>query len=89
MAAESGQAYKVLKRMGAHSGENSEDGSFELPKYVSLGLSAAQCADRLAQATKLAKEFGPELARPAAQIFRTITKTGQWPRGGELKKDYL
>ena len=28
---------------------------------------------------KLAKEFGPELARPAAQIFRTITKTDQWP----------
>ena len=41
---------------------------------------------------KLAKEFGPELARPAAQIFRTISKTGVWPtrwkteRGIPLKK---
>ena len=151
MAAEPGQAYKVLKRMGAQPGENSEDGSFELPEYVSLGLSAAQSADRLAQAfadisqefpplkpenlpsrtqrllkgelnpfckinestpfisrqmveekisqakatkggvpgdlpTKLAKEFGPELARPAAQIFRTITKTGQWPKRWRIEE---
>ena len=30
--------------------------------------------------TKLAKEFGPELARPAAQIFRTVAQTGKWPK---------
>ena len=41
---------------------------------------------------KLAKEFGPELARPAAKLFRTISKTGIWPtrwkteRGIPLKK---
>ena len=151
MEAEPGQAYRVLKRMGAQPGENCEDGSFELPEYVSLGLSAAQCADRLAQAfadisqefpplktdnlpgriqkilkgelnpfckisestqyisrqmveekiaqakatkggvpgdipSKLAKEFGPELARPAAQIFRTITKTGQWPKRWKVEE---
>ena len=60
MAAEPGQAYKVLKRMGAQPGENSEDGSFELPEYVSLGLSAAQSADRLAQAfADISQEFPP------------------------------
>ena len=50
MEAKPGQAYKVLKRMGARRGDDTEDGGFELPEYVSLGLSAEQCADRLAQA---------------------------------------
>ena len=36
--------------------------------------------------TKLAKEFGPELARPASQIFRTITKTGQWPKRWRIEE---
>jgi hypothetical protein len=145
MEAKPGQAYKVLKRMGARPGDDADDGGFELPEYVSLGLSAEQCADRLAQAfadisqefpaldpeklpprtqqllkgepnpfcnldkglpyisrqmveekiiqakntkggvpgdlpPKLAKEFRPELERPAAQIFRTIAKSGQWPK---------
>ena len=41
---------------------------------------------------KLTKEFGPEIARPAAQLFRTIAKSGVWPsrwrteRGIPLKK---
>ena len=38
--------------------------------------------------TKLAKECGPELARPAAQFLRTITKTGQW-RGGQKVEEGL
>ena len=29
---------------------------------------------------KLMKEFGPEIARPAAQIFRKISKSGKWPQ---------
>ena len=139
MNAKPGQAYKVLKRMGAQPGDNPEDGSFTLPEYVRLGLSADQCADRLAQTfadisqefpplvvtnlperiqillkesenqnipyisrqmveeklsqaqsskggvpgdlpTKLIKEFGPELSIPASQIFRTITRSGKWPK---------
>ena len=28
---------------------------------------------------KLAKEFGPEIAIPASQIFNRIVQTGQWP----------
>ena len=36
--------------------------------------------------TKLAKECGPELARPAAQIFRAITKTGHWPDRRKLEE---
>ena len=139
MSAKPGQAYKVLKRMGAQPGDNPEDCSFTLPEYVRLGLSADQCADRLAQTfadisqefpplvvtnlptriqlmlkesenqnipyisrqmveeklsqaqsskggvpgdlpTKLIKEFGPELSVPAAQIFRTISRSGKWPK---------
>ena len=40
-----GQAYKILKRLGARPGENPEDGSFELPQHVKDGLSATQSAD--------------------------------------------
>jgi hypothetical protein len=151
MAAKPGQAYKVLKRLGAQPGDDAEDGGFELPEYVSQGLSAAECADRLAQAfanisqefpaldteklptriqlilkgeqnpfcnsdpgmpyisrqmvekkilqakntkggvpgdlpTKLAKEFGPELARPAAQIFRKIANSGVWPKRWKMEQ---
>ena len=151
MAAKPGQAYKALKRMGAQPGDDAEDGGFELPEYVSQGLSAAECADRLAQAfanisqefppldtkqlpsrtqsilkgepnpfcdldpglpyisrqmveekiaqakttkggvpgdlpPKLAKEFGPELARPAAQIFRTIAISGHWPKRWKMEQ---
>ena len=35
---------------------------------------------------KLAKEFGPELARPAAQIFRTIAKSGHWPKRWRIEQ---
>ena len=153
MEAKPGQAYKVLKRMGAQPGDDAEDGGFELPEYVSQGLSAAECADRLAQAfanisqefpaldteklptriqlilkgeqnpfckldpgmpyisrqmvekkifqskntkggvpgdlpTKLAKEFGPELARPAAQIFRNIANSGIWPKRWKMELSF-
>ena len=30
--------------------------------------------------SRLIKEFGPELAAPAAKILRTIVQTGKWPR---------
>ena len=36
--------------------------------------------------TKLAKEFGPELARPAAQIFREIAKSGHWPKRWKIEQ---
>ena len=35
---------------------------------------------------KLAKEFGPELARPVAQIFREISKSGEWPSRLKLEQ---
>ena len=44
-----GKAYSILKRMGAQPGDYEEDGSFVLPEHVSLGLTAAQSADRIAQ----------------------------------------
>ena len=39
MEAQPGQAYRVLKRIGAQPGDNSEDGLFELPEYVLLALT--------------------------------------------------
>ena len=50
MEANPDQAYKVSKRMGARPGDEVDNGGFELPEYFSLGLSAEQCPDRLAQA---------------------------------------
>ena len=44
-----GKAYGVLKRLGAQPGETVDAGSFELPEHVSLGLTAQQSADRIAQ----------------------------------------
>ena len=35
--------------------------------------------------TKLTKEFGLEIARPAAQIFRKIAKTGKWPNRWKME----
>ena len=60
MQSKPGQAYRVLKRMGAQPGDNPEDGSFTLPEYVRLGLSAAESADRLAQTfADISQEFPP------------------------------
>ena len=36
--------------------------------------------------TKLMKEFGPEIARPAAQIFRTVARTGKWPKRWKMEQ---
>ena len=133
-----GKAYQILKRMGAQPGDKLDAGSFQLPEHISLGLTAAQSADRIAQKfadisqefpplrienlpsrvfqkiqssekvnpphisrrlvedkiskakmtkggvpgdlpARLAKEFGPELAIPAARIFNKISQTGSWP----------
>ena len=42
MEANPGQAYTVLKRMGARPGDDADNGGFELLEYFSLGLSAEQ-----------------------------------------------
>ena len=44
-----GKAYSILKRLGAQPGDRIDASSFELPEHVSLGLSAARSADRIAQ----------------------------------------
>jgi hypothetical protein len=46
--------------MGAQPGDNLEDCSFDLPEYVSLGLSAAECADGIANKfSEISQEFPP------------------------------
>ena len=52
-----GKAYSILKRLGAQPGETADAGSFELPEHVSLGLTAQQSADRIAQ--KFARSILP------------------------------
>ena len=60
MQAKPGQAYKMLKRLGAPPGENLEDGSFLLPEYEKLALSASDSADRLAQTfADISQEYPP------------------------------
>lgn len=66
MEAKPGQAYKVLKRMRPRSGDYAVYGGFKLAEYVSLGLSAEQCADRLARAvTIISQEFHALKASPS------------------------
>ena len=78
MQAEPGQAYKVLKRMGAQPGENPEDGSFLLPKYVKLGLSAEDSADRLAQSfADIPQEFPPLVIESLPDRIQNILKEGE------------
>ena len=60
MNAKPGQAYRMLKRLGAKPGENPDDGVFILPEHASLGLSAAENADRLAQTfADISQEYPP------------------------------
>jgi hypothetical protein len=49
METQPGKAYSALKRLGAQPGDTVDAGSFELPEHVSLGLTAQQSADRIAQ----------------------------------------
>ena len=138
METEPGRAYCILKRLGAKPGDTIDAATFDLPEHVSLGLTAVQSADRIAEKfseisreypaldmnilptrvvqslqnskntskpvvseylvdqkmkmakntrggvpgdlpIKLAKEFTPELAAPAAIIYNNIIQTGKWP----------
>ena len=49
METEPGKAYTILRRLGAKPGEAGDTGFFTLPEHVSLGLSAEQSADRIAE----------------------------------------
>ena len=58
-----GKAYNILKRLGAQPGDRIDASSFELPEHVSLGLSAAESADRIAQKfADISQEF-PAISR--------------------------
>ena len=78
MQAKPGQAYKALKRMGAQPGDNPEDGSFLLPEYVRLGLSAEDSADRLAQSfADISQEFPPLVIESLPDRRQNILKEGE------------
>ena len=78
MQAKPGQAYKVLKRMGAQPGDNPDDGSFSLPEHVRLGLSAAESADRLAQKfADISQEYPPLVITELPDRIQKILKEGE------------
>ena len=55
-----GKAYAIMKRLGAQPGDRIDASSFELLEHVSLGLSAAESADRIAQKfADISQEFLP------------------------------
>ena len=69
-----GKAYGILKRMGAQPGDKLDAGSFELPEHISLGLTAAQSADRIAQKfADISQEFPPlRVENLPSRVFQKI-----------------
>ena len=47
--AKPGQAYAVLKSMGARPGDSTDDQTFTLPTHQMEGLTDKQCADKIAE----------------------------------------
>ena len=77
MHAKPGQAYKMLKRLGARPEENPEDGAFILPEYERLGLSAADSADRLAQSfADVSQEYPPLVIAHLPGRIQDLIKEG-------------
>ena len=67
-----GKAYSLLKRLGAQPGDRIDACSFEIPEHVSLGLTAAESADRIAQKfAEISQEF------PAIAVDRLPTRVVQ------------
>ena len=55
-----GQAFSVLKRLGAQPGDCVEGGTFSLPSHESENLSAEQSAERIAEHfAAISQEFSP------------------------------
>ena len=60
MQCKPGQAYNVLKKMGAKPGECIDSNTFTLPTHESENLSAAQSAERIADYfAQISQEFPP------------------------------
>ena len=57
---EPGRAYSILKRLGAQPGDTGDAATFDIQEHVSLGLSPAESADRIAQKfAQISQEFPP------------------------------
>ena len=60
MESRPGQAYNVLKKMGAQPGDSVDSNIFTLPTHESLGLTPEQSAERIADYfAKISQEFQP------------------------------
>ena len=73
----SGKAYSIMKRLGAQPGDRVDASSFELPEHVSLGLSAEESADRIAQKfADISQEYPPiSLDRLPIRVVQNIEKS--------------
>ena len=55
-----GQAYRILKKLGAHPGDSTDDNTFTLPSHLSANLSAEESAERIAEHfSAISQEFSP------------------------------
>ena len=55
-----GKAYNVLKSMGAHPGDCSDDQTFTLPAHQEDDLTDQQCAERIAEHfASISQEYRP------------------------------
>ena len=78
--AKPGQAFNVLKRLGAQPGDQQSGTSFSLPAFESESLTDQQCAERLADYfASISREFPPlNLASLTAHV-QTKLQTSEKP----------
>ena len=57
--AKPGQAFSVLKRLGAQPGDCTDSNTFSLPVHESESLAPQECAERIAQHFATSQEFPP------------------------------
>ena len=58
--AKPGQAFSVLKRLGAQPGDSTDSNTFSLPVHESESLSPQQCAESIAlHFARISQEFPP------------------------------
>ena len=73
---EPGRAYSILKRLGSRPGET-DSGCFELPEHISLRLTAAESADRIAQKfSEISQEYPAlDISTLPTRVYQNIVKS--------------
>ena len=79
---EPGRAYSILKRLGAQPGDTGDAATFDIQEHVSLGLSPAESADRIAQKfAQISQEFPAlKLEQMDTRVYQNIKNSGTQPK---------